>query len=94
MQNAFSEEKPLITCKDCKTQECIKTKKVCKKIESYLQACQAKDGYSDRHYRRKNVPYDSNLIENLASRKALELRYGKKWAEKQVRKTESDSGKK
>jgi len=40
MQNAFltpQEEKPLITCKDCKTQECIKTKKVCDKVERLLK---------------------------------------------------------
>lgn len=89
--NAFltkKEEKPLTTCKECKQQECIKTGKVCKKIESYLNACQAKDGYSDRHIRRKEIPYDSQYIEQLASRRALEIRYGKKWAENEQRKAE------
>ena len=30
------EEKPLTTCKECQTQECIKTGKVCNKVEALL----------------------------------------------------------
>lgn len=38
--NAFlskEEEKPFITCKDCKTQECIKTGKICQSVEKLLK---------------------------------------------------------
>ena len=79
MQNAFltpKEEKPLITCKDCKNQECLKTKKVCKKIESYLHACQAKDGYSDRHYRRKIRLFPTDALDMIGGKRAFKIKYG------------------
>jgi N-glycosylase/DNA lyase len=75
--------------RDMFCQECMKKRDcrgICKALEGFLNKCQAKEGYSDRQYRRKNVPYDSLLIENLATRRASELKYGKKWTNQQVRK--------
>jgi len=76
------ESKPLTTCQHCKDRPCIKTGKVCKEIESYLNKCQAKDGYSDRHYRRKMIPFDPQILEYRASERAFQLKYGKKYDQK------------
>jgi len=62
--------------KDCKA--------ICKPLQSYLNRIQAQDGYSDRHYRRK-TRLDAD-IEKTANRRAMELKYGKKWVQTQLRK--------
>jgi len=72
------EEAPLNTCKECIDQPCIKTGKVCKDIEKLLSKLQSDNGYSDRHIRRKEIPYDSIEIENIATQRAMELKYGKR----------------
>ena len=78
MSNAF--------CLDCGEKKNCKA--ICKPLESYLNKLQADNGYSDRHYRRKMIPWDSHLIEYKATKRAMELKYGKKWVERQYRKTE------
>ena len=70
-------------CLNCdKRKEC---KKICKPLESYLNKCQADEGYSDRHYKRKMIPFDGHLIENLASKRAMQIKYGRKWTDKEYR---------
>jgi len=71
-------------CLKCKTRK--DCKKTCKKLEKYLCKLQSKDGYSDRHLRRKELLWDSMDIEDLAGVRAMELKYGKKWAHTQIRK--------
>jgi len=71
-------------CLDCETKK--DCKKICPELERYLNKLQAKKGYSNIHYKRKTFPFDSHLIENLASNRATELRYGKKWVDRQYKK--------
>lgn len=64
-------------CQSCpKKSSC---KQICKKLESYLCHCQAKNGYSDRHYRRKTLLWDGAEIEKLAIKRAFEIRFGKRY---------------
>jgi len=71
-------------CLKCnKKAEC---KQICKELNSYLNKCQADLGYSDRHYKRKIRIYPPQLLEKIASQRAFELKYGKKWVERQQRK--------
>jgi len=66
------EEKPLNTCKTCKNQVCIKTQKICEKVEKLLPKIT-----TGRHKKEANVSLD--YLEILATERAFKLKYGKKY---------------
>lgn len=53
-------------------------KKICKKLEQYLSKFQAKNGYSDRHYRRKIRLFPIDELERIAGERAFRLKFGVK----------------
>jgi len=60
-------------CQTCdKWKTCVKT---CYEIEKFLS--RNPDGYSERHIRRKEVPYADT--ESIADYRAFTLKYGKKY---------------
>lgn len=66
-------EKNALSCQNCqKRLECVE---ICPEVEKLLNANQAKNGYSDRHYRRKTSTYDSQTIEGLANSRAFHWKY-------------------
>jgi len=60
-------------CLSCPDREGCK--KICERLEKYLKGLQAKDGYSDRHRRRKELLWDAQKIEQLATKRAFRLKY-------------------
>jgi len=59
-------------CIKCPQKE--KCQEICKELEHYLNRLQSKEGYSDRHRRRKERVWDSRLIENLAAKRAFKIK--------------------
>jgi len=80
-------------CNECQDKTCIKTKKVCEKIEKILRAegvkdsewirprvnssTAKKDGFGQ--WREKTGGYGSREIEGIANMRAFQLRYGKNY---------------
>ena len=69
-------ERCLMFCEECKERsKCIK---VCKELENYLNREQSKKGYSFRHIRRKEIPYDPDLLDEFLPKKMIDKRFGNK----------------
>lgn len=62
-------------CKSCTTRNTCT--KICPKVENYLQREQSKEGYSARHIRRKEIPYD-NLGLDVATNETISRVLGRK----------------
>jgi len=71
-------------CLTCETRPTCK--QICKPLEKYLKSEQAKNGYSNRHYRRKIRLFGGDNIDKVAANRAMELKYGKRWVSRQRRK--------
>lgn len=58
-------------CMDCLNHsKCIK---VCRPLELYLQREQSREGYSERHLRRKEIP--TKNIDDMATKRAFQIKY-------------------
>jgi hypothetical protein len=57
-------------CNRCKNKICLKSGHPCREVENLLERVNAKNGYSARHIRRKEIPYSPQGID-LASLEAL-----------------------
>lgn len=63
-------------CQECPTKSTCK--EICKPLENYLS--KNPDGYSERHIRRKEIPYGNMAdMDNTASHRAFMLKYGKSY---------------
>jgi len=58
-------------CEDCGSRDTCG--KLCSELHKYLTKEQAKDGYSDRHYRRKIWLYPLAMLEKIATKRAFHL---------------------
>jgi len=65
-----------LTCTKCVDKPCIKTGKVCKDIERLLNKIQAKEGYSDRHRRRKERIFPIEVVERIGAERAFKIKFG------------------
>ena len=71
--NAFlskEEEAPLKTCVNCKDQPCIKTGKICDKVEALLP--KPFGGINGK----KIKFYDPIILEDMATKRAFKLKFG------------------
>lgn len=64
-------------CKRCKDKICLKDGRPCRRVENLLERERAKNGYSARHIRRKEIPYSPQGID-LVSLEAIGNRYGRR----------------
>ena len=64
------EEKPLIACSQCVAQECIKTGKICDKVEALLP--KPFGGINGK----KIKFYDPIILEDMATKRAFKLKFG------------------
>jgi len=63
-------------CENCpKRNTC---KKICRELRNFLNRKGKDRLYSDRHIRRKEIPYDPNEIDNMLIKKVLKRRFGGK----------------
>ena len=60
-------------CQTCKKRSTCT--EICKELENYLAREQSKDGYSDRHIRRIEIPYAPDKLDFIAE-KAIKRRFG------------------
>jgi len=63
------EEKPLNTCKNCKDQPCIKTGKICEKVEKLLPK-------PSSGRLRGEHSFDPDYLEITAAKRAFKLKFG------------------
>jgi len=49
------------SCEGCRKREVCK--KVCRKLENALAREQSREGYSERHIRRKEIPYAPEMVD-------------------------------
>jgi len=63
-------------CKNCPERN--KCKKICRELRNFLNRKDKDRLYSDRHIRRKEIPYDPNEIDNMLIRKVIKRRFGGK----------------
>lgn len=60
-------------CETCINKTCLATKKPCQEVENFLERENAQKGYSNRHMRRKEIPFDPFILNELADKKAAPI---------------------